>query len=135
MQGELRPLPRVLAALPVAAGHCAPDRGPRAAGPGAGPRLDWQPGSQLDRIVYGRHEQHRVVCISFRTPTLPVRVEEEGEGVRGRMRGSNAFSPSRIRSSAEVDLSPNAWAAGPAQAQAQENCGSSALGAVRCARS
>ena len=73
MQGELRPLPR---ALPVAAGHCAPDPGPRAAGLGAGPRLDRQPGSQLDRIGYGRHEEHRGVCISFSTPTL--RVEEEG---------------------------------------------------------
>ncbi len=82
MQGELLPLPR---ALPVAAGHCAQDPGPRAAagGPGAGPgaRLDRQPGSQLDRIRvgYSQHEQHRGVCISFRTPTL--RDEEEGRGL------------------------------------------------------
>ena len=76
MQGELRPLPQ---ALPVAAGHCAPDPGPRAAGLGAGPRLDRQPGSQLDRIGYGRHEEHRGVCISISTPTL--RVEEEGRGL------------------------------------------------------
>ena len=30
--------------------------------------------------------------------------------------------------------SPNAWAAGPAQAQAQENCGSVSRGAVRAER-
>jgi hypothetical protein len=52
------------------------------------------------------------------------------------MRGRNVFSPSVVRSSAVVDLSPNAWAAGPAQAQVQENCGSSgARGAVRAERS
>jgi hypothetical protein len=75
MQGELRPVPR---ALPVAAGHSL-RAGPGAAGLGAAPRLDRQPGSQLDRIEYGRHEQHRGVYISFRTPTL--RVEEEGRGL------------------------------------------------------
>jgi hypothetical protein len=76
MQGELLPLPL---AVPVAAGHCAPDPGPRAAGQGAGPRLDRQPGSQLDWIGYCLHEQHSGVCISFRTPNL--RVEEEGRGL------------------------------------------------------
>jgi hypothetical protein len=59
------------------------------------------------------------------------------EGVRRRMRGSNAFSPSYghcLVASAVVDRSPNAWAAGPAQAQAQKNCGSGARGAVRAER-
>ncbi len=64
----------------MAAGHCAPDPGPLAAGLRAGPRLNRQPGSQLDRIGYCRHEEHRGVCISFSTPTLRVEEEERGLG-------------------------------------------------------
>jgi hypothetical protein len=139
MQGELRLLPQ---ALPDAAGRCALDRWQpelplRRTRRGAGPRLDRQPGSQLDRIGYGRHEQHRRTCISFRTPTL--RVEEEGEGVRRRIRGTNAFSPSLIRWEDKreqrfLSLPHTVWAERCAERCSRSGARSGARGAVRAER-
>ena len=107
MQGELRPRAQTgttggcgpLRAGPVAAA-AAPDRGP----PDRGLAPSWTGSQGANRTGSGTAGMSSTVGSASPSARQPCEEEEEGEGVRRRMRASNAFSPSFIRSSEVVYL-------------------------------